>query len=200
MAVPLTSQEEWVRRGVDEYVSVGSFNRFSLDLLRSGAPADLVATTQRAAMEEVTHAQLSFALAKRFSSEDSDRNGLVPAPRGLEVPHQLPLSESAAELALKAFTEGCLGEYMASVKVSSPLCCDVRLLTSPILDCTVYVLRDVQTERTHTHTHTHTCPDDNRHDRLSWSCSVCRLLVIVTVFPRPVPRPHARTWLLWQTL
>ena len=171
MAVPLTSPDEWVRRGVDEYVSVGSFNRFSLDLLRSGAPADLVATTQRAAMEEVTHAQLSFALARRFSSEDSDHNGLVPAPRGLEVPHQLPLSESAAELALKAFAEGCVGEYMASVKVRWPLCCAMRLLISLILDCTVCVLRNIHTyapmfnqiacarihaftdTRKHTHTH-----------------------------------------------
>ena len=115
---PLTSQQEWIQRGVDEFVSVGSFNRFSLDLLRSGAPADLVATTQRAAIEEVTHAQLSFALASKLSSEGAQRNGLVPAPRGLQVPDELPLSKSMAELAINAFTEGCVGEYMSSVKVS----------------------------------------------------------------------------------
>ena len=80
---------------------------------------------QRAAMEEVTHAQLSFALAGKFSNEEAQRDGGVPAPRGLLVPDQLPLAKSKAGLALAALEEGCVGEYKASVKVapSSPTQC-----------------------------------------------------------------------------
>ena len=75
---------------------------------------------QRAAMEEVTHAQLSFALAAKFSNEEeAQRGGGVPAPRGLLVPDQLPLAKSKAALALAALEEGCVGEYKASVKVAS---------------------------------------------------------------------------------
>ena len=44
---PLATPEEWVRRDTDEFISVASVNRFSLDLLRFGAPADLVAAAQK---------------------------------------------------------------------------------------------------------------------------------------------------------
>ena len=47
MQTPLATSEEWVRRGTDEFISIASFNRFSLDLLRFGAPAELVAAAQK---------------------------------------------------------------------------------------------------------------------------------------------------------
>merc|ERR1711934_705487 len=44
---PLATSEEWVRRATDEFISIASFNRFSLDLLRFGAPANLVSAAQK---------------------------------------------------------------------------------------------------------------------------------------------------------
>ena len=44
---PLSKSNEWVRRGTDEFISIASFNRFSLDLLRFGAPANLVEAAQK---------------------------------------------------------------------------------------------------------------------------------------------------------
>ena len=46
---------------------IASFARTSLDLLALGAPADLVAETHRAALDEIEHARIAYALASAFS-------------------------------------------------------------------------------------------------------------------------------------
>merc|ERR1712151_1128793 len=119
---PLSKSEEWVRRAKDEFISIASFNRFSLDLLRFGAPADLVAAAQKAALEEIGHAKLSFAVASRLAVDQT----MVPEPN-LVVPDHLPLSGSVVEMAKHAFKEACLGEFLAAVKAHLELECVVSI-------------------------------------------------------------------------
>lgn len=150
---PLATSAEWLRRGKDEFVSIASFNRFSLDLLRFGAPADLVAAAQKAALEEIGHAKLSFAVASRLAVD----RVMVPEPH-LVVPDRLPLSGSVVEMAEHAFKEACLGEFMAAVQAQLELQCVVSVqrkycVDSPKSGCSdlekmVETLRTVLTEET----------------------------------------------------
>jgi len=150
---PLATSEEWVRRATDEFISIASFNRFSLDLLRFGAPADLVSAAQKAALEEIGHAKLSFAVASRLAVDQT----MVPEPN-LVVPDHLPLSGSVVDMATHAFKEACLGEFMAAVQAQLELqcvvsvhrkhCSDVSNAGCTDLEQMVHALRTVLTEET----------------------------------------------------
>jgi len=150
---PLATSEEWVRRATDEFISIASFNRFSLDLLRFGAPANLVAAAQKAALEEIGHAKLSFAVASRLAVDQT----MVPEPN-LVVPDHLPLSKSVVDMATHAFKEACLGEFMAAVQAQLELQCVVSVQRKHCSDASnagcadleqmVDALRTVLTEET----------------------------------------------------
>lgn len=100
--------EAWARDGLAEHAAVASFGRLALDLLAAGAPAELVAEAHRAALDDVGHARLCFALASAYAGEP-----LVPGPfdfgRGVAVEADL------ASLAQRTLVEGCVGETLAAV-------------------------------------------------------------------------------------
>lgn len=97
----------WTRDGLFEHASVASFSRFALELMAVGAPADLVADAHRAALDEIEHARLCFALASRFAG----------APLG---PDRFPVSGDGAvrtdlaAIAAATAAEGCIGETLAA--------------------------------------------------------------------------------------
>jgi hypothetical protein len=95
----------WLDQALDEHASVGSFARLALALLAIGAPAALIARTEQAALEEVEHARLCFALASAYL-------GSPVGPGALEVgPIARP---EIVELALESWRDGCLGEGAAA--------------------------------------------------------------------------------------
>jgi hypothetical protein len=100
------SAAAWLRQGLDEHASIGSFARFTLDLLAVGAPAELVALAQQAAADEVVHARLCFGLAAALG-------GGTPGPGPLVLPAVPPCS-GLAELAVRTLLEGCLNETVAT--------------------------------------------------------------------------------------
>lgn len=101
--------EHWTRVAALEHASVASFARFTLELLALGAPPDLLAEAQRAALDEVEHARLAFALATRFAGR----------PVG---PGSLPLDGALGERDLAAFVtslvvEACVGETLGAAEL-----------------------------------------------------------------------------------
>ena len=103
----------WLRCGVLEHASVASFSEVSLDLLRLGAPPALVRGVHEAALDEITHAQLCFALASGYAGES-----MAPGP--------LPNREIAArhtrgDVAEALVREGCIGETLAAVDAAARL-------------------------------------------------------------------------------
>ncbi len=99
--------KRWTRAALDEHASVAAFSKVSLDLMRFGAPPELLARTHQAAIDEVRHAQLGFALASAFAGQ--------PVGPGSYPLARLPLAEDLVQLAVEAALEGCIGETLASL-------------------------------------------------------------------------------------
>jgi hypothetical protein len=96
----------WEREAAFEHASIGSFARASLSLLAHGAPPELVAATHAAAMDEVEHARLAYALASTYGAASS-------GPGSLVVPASI--ATSLADLAVETFVDGCAGEATAAL-------------------------------------------------------------------------------------
>jgi hypothetical protein len=109
-----TLAEAWTANGLLEHASVASFSRFALSLLAAGAPADLVHDTHRAALDEIVHARLCFALASAYKGE-TVAPGPFPVGAGVHV------SASLAAIAVSTVGEGCVGETVAAVVASEQL-------------------------------------------------------------------------------
>jgi hypothetical protein len=104
--------EDWLRSARLEHASIASFARFTLELLRYGAPPDLVADAQRAALDEVRHAELCFALASAYLGEP-----LGPGP--LDLAEAAHLAESIGDFAEAVAREGCIGETLSAVDAAA---------------------------------------------------------------------------------
>jgi hypothetical protein len=90
-----------------EHASIAAFARVSLALLAVGAPAELVADTHSAALDEIRHAEAMYRVASACRGE---RVG--PSALSLEG---ATLQSSIVELAREAFLEGCVGEVAAAL-------------------------------------------------------------------------------------
>ena len=107
------SMDRWLKQGLDEHASVASFNRFSLNLMRHGAPSSLVRRAQQAAIDETKHAELSFSLAAALNTSQAPASTELiwfPVPGDIPMPNPLPLDTSTHAMLGAAFREGCIGE------------------------------------------------------------------------------------------
>ncbi len=89
-----------------EHASVGSFARFTLELLGLGAPPDLLADVQRATLDELEHTKLAFGLVARFGGRDQG-----PGPLALDG--VLPATDPADVFAALV-EEACVGETLGA--------------------------------------------------------------------------------------
>ena len=99
----------WAEVALMEHASVAAFARFTLQLLALGAPAELVAASQRASLDEVEHARACFGIASRFAGSPLGP-GPLPADGVLEA-NELDLA-AVLELVIR---EGCFGETLAAL-------------------------------------------------------------------------------------
>jgi hypothetical protein len=99
----------WLREASFEHASVASFARASLQLLALGAPPDLLADTQRAALEEIDHARTFLALAARRGAGEQG-----PGPLAVD---RAPLATSFEAFVVDAFLDGCLSETVSGIEI-----------------------------------------------------------------------------------
>jgi hypothetical protein len=97
----------WLKDALEEHASVAAFARFSIQALEAGAPWDIVADAQRAALDEVRHARICFGLAARYGA-----TSMGPGP--LRVDGAFSAS-SLAEFAALTAEEGCVGETLGAL-------------------------------------------------------------------------------------
>jgi hypothetical protein len=130
VAARLVLARRWTRDALLEHASVASFARFALELMAVGAPADLVAGAHAAALDEVRHAQLCFAMANAY--------GASAAPSAIALPAKLELATDLAGAAAAAVIDGCIGETLAALVAAEELAgahdTAVRAVLSAIAD------------------------------------------------------------------
>lgn len=106
--------ERWLRAAMLEHASVASFARFTLDLLRFGAPPDLLAGAQQAALDEVEHARLCFAIASAYL-------GTPVGPAEMALGGSVGLSETLSAFVEALVREGCVGETLSVFEAAERL-------------------------------------------------------------------------------
>jgi hypothetical protein len=133
--------DAWLEDALLEHASIASFARLSLELLAVGAPADLCEATHRAALDEIRHAGLCFALAAAYRGEPV-------APTALPITGDLRLASSLTALAVSTFQEGCVGETIAALVAEEQL----ARATDPAVRAALAVIAE----------------DEARHAELAW--------------------------------
>ena len=103
---------EWIDDALAEHASVASFARATLELMAHAAPAHLLEGCQRAALDEVRHAKLCFALAAAYGAAATCPGRLASPP---------PRSFDLASLAASTFREGCVAETTAALAAERAL-------------------------------------------------------------------------------
>ena len=100
--------QRWTHIAQMEHASVASFSRFSLDLMAFGAPPELLEASHQAAIDEIHHARIAFALVSRISG-----SSLGPGPLPLEG---VSVSSTMSEMVEATIVEGCVGESLAALE------------------------------------------------------------------------------------
>jgi rubrerythrin len=100
----------WSKLGAMEHASIAAFARFTLELLSLGAPAELVAASQRALADEIRHAKLCFGLATAYAG-----HSLGPGPLSSEGALGAQSLDAIVETAI---AEACIGETLAAVEAA----------------------------------------------------------------------------------
>lgn len=100
--------EHWTEVALAEHASIASFGHAALELLAAGAPAELVEAAHHAAIDEVHHARLAFALATAY-------DGSTIGPSALPLQDALAPRADLPNLALRTFLDGCVNETLAAM-------------------------------------------------------------------------------------
>ncbi len=129
----------WLADAQMEHASIASFSQFALDLLQLGAPPELVRDCHLAALDEIEHARVGFAVASQLT-------GMDYGPANLTIGNLK--AHSLAEALSAAIVEGCVGETLASGIVAE----QARLCTQPELAAQLTKIAD----------------DELRHSELAW--------------------------------
>ncbi len=102
------ASEHWLHNAVFEHASVAAFGRVGLDLLGLGAPSALISAAHEAAIDELKHAQLSFALAGELGAK-------VTGPAACPAFGGAVNVLGPSDLLRQTFREGCVGEASAAL-------------------------------------------------------------------------------------
>ena len=129
----------WTEVARLEHASVASFARHTLELMALGAPAELLAEVQRAAADEVRHAQLAFGMIAALGGGE-----MGPGP--LSVDDMGPRLDPVAVLR-GLIEEGCIGETLGAA--------EARIAAERSLGPTAQVLAEI-------------AEDETRHALLAW--------------------------------
>jgi hypothetical protein len=110
----------WLHDAQKEHASVPAFSRVSWLLAAVGAPADLLAWCHRAALEEIEHTRLCFALAAGYAGRSHSVRPMPELLAGLGEVDGDPL----LALATESLADGCqLEDFNADVAAECATAC-----------------------------------------------------------------------------
>ena len=117
------ASRNYISQGLAEHASVASFGRFSLHLMRIGAPAAILRGAHEAAIDEIEHAQLCFSIGNWLSGAAVTTDGLkssrIVGPRAFPFPDDIiRIEQSMRKLVLSVLDEGVMGETLATLRLA----------------------------------------------------------------------------------
>ena len=98
----------WLHAAQMEHASIASFGQLALQLLGLGAPPELVEQAHIAALDEIEHARICFALASAYGGERYGPGPLDALTGGF--------SSSLEAVVCANVEEGCVGETLAALE------------------------------------------------------------------------------------
>ena len=109
----------WLHDAQKEHASVPAFSRISWMLAAVGAPAELMEGAHRAAMEEIEHTRLCFALAAGYEGRSHSVDAMPDLLLGMDFG-----DDPLVTLAVESLEDGCLLEdYNADVAAACAEVC-----------------------------------------------------------------------------
>lgn len=99
----------WLQDAQLEHASIAAFARTSLELLAFGAPPELVREAHQAALDEIAHARVAFALASAYA-------GIELGPQAFSVVKRIVPATDLATWARETIEDGCVGETIAAAE------------------------------------------------------------------------------------
>ncbi|MBX3230190.1 MAG: ferritin-like domain-containing protein [Labilithrix sp.] len=130
--------EGWLADASLEHASVAAFGALALDLVALGAPPALVRRAHEAAIDEIEHARLCFALASAYAGRSLTAAPFpeVVAPRARESAR-----ERRRRVAIETAVDGCVGEGAAAAVARSA----AAVATDPVVrDVLARIAREEQ--------------------------------------------------------
>ena len=123
--------QSWLEAARAEHASIASFAKFSLELLAVGAPPELVSGAHEAALDEIEHARICFAIASHFA-------GHTLGPAELDVQSALRIAPTLGAAAESAALEGCVLETTAALEAKRA----AERSTDPVLTLALHIIAE----------------------------------------------------------
>lgn len=103
--------DTWTKSALGEHASVASFAAFSIALMTNNAPSNLIEDSFKAALDEVRHAKVSFAIASKLTGKD-----ITPGPL---PPSNHHFNRDLIVLAMAVAKEGCIDETLSALAAAA---------------------------------------------------------------------------------
>lgn len=139
LRAPLAAR--WLHAAQMEHASVASFGQFALQLLALGAPAELIENAHVAALDEIEHARICFALASAYGGARYGPGPLDAVTDGF--------SSDVEAVVCANVEEGCVGETLSALEAKEA----ARLATDPAVKAALEAIAF----------------DEEEHAQLGWS-------------------------------
>ena len=103
----------YVSAGIAEYLSIASFNKFSLELVSLSAPSFLIKLAFEAGIDEIKHAKYSFQIANYFNMINNENDEIL-YPDEIHS-HNLDIDNNVNNICIETINDGCFEETVSAL-------------------------------------------------------------------------------------
>jgi hypothetical protein len=108
-----TLAREWTEAALGAHAAVAAYAHFALQLMRLGAPSQLIHGCAQAMQDEIAHAQVSFSLARRYAGHDIGPTALPSVTVSEEI--------DATSVVIAVVQRGCIAEAVSALSAREAL-------------------------------------------------------------------------------
>ena len=114
----------WIERSFSEHASIGTFAKFSVELMSLGAPLWFLERASIAALQEIEHARISFDILNMYLMHNYEENECVEY--SAFPTHSVIIDGDHNRIALDTAIGGCFGETLSAMTYEQYLNGDLK--------------------------------------------------------------------------